>query len=141
MSGFSVAMAVLALVSITLGTVYQKRFCGNFDLRSGSVIQFAAAGVAILPFALVFETMSIDWSIELGLALAWLVIVLSIVAISLLALIIRRDAATRVVSLFYLVPPATALEAYFLFGETLSATAMLGMLLTIIGVALVVARA
>lgn len=141
LSVFSVAMALLALASITVGTVYQKRFCGPFDLRSGSVIQFVAAGLALLPFALAFENMRIDWAPELVLAMVWLVMVLSIVAISLLTLIIRRGAATRVASLFYLVPPATALEAYVLFGETLTGSALLGMALAIAGVALVTARA
>jgi len=141
LSAFSVAMALLALVSISIGTLYQKRFCGRFDLRSGSVIQFVAAGFALLPFALAFETRRIDWSVDLMLAMAWLVIVLSIVAISLLTMIIRRGAATKVASLFYLVPPATAVEAYFLFHETLTGTAVLGMVIAIIGVALVTARA
>jgi len=138
LTGFSLAMAALALVSITIGTVYQKRFCGAFDLRSGAVIQFVAAGLVLAPFAAVFEHEPIRWSAELALALAWLVLVLSIGAISLLALLLRRGAATRVASLFYLVPPVTATIAFVLFGETLGPLALAGFALAVIGVAIVV---
>jgi len=138
LSAFSLAMSVLALVSITIGTVYQKRFCGAFDLRTGSVIQFVAAGLALAPFAIAFEHAPIRWTPEFAFAMAWLVFVLSIGAISLLALLIRRGAMTKVASLFYLVPPCTAVIAFFLFGETLSPLALAGFVLAVIGVALVV---
>jgi drug/metabolite transporter (DMT)-like permease len=138
LSALSISMALIAMVSITIGTVYQKRYCAPFDLRSGSVIQFVAAGLALLPFGLAFETMRADWAPEFVFALAWLALVLSIGAISLLTLLIRRGAATTVASLFYLTPPTTAVMAYFLFGETLTGTALAGMLLAIAGVALVV---
>jgi len=140
LSALSISMALLALVSITIGTVYQKRFCTPFDLRSGSVIQFVAAGLALLPFGLALETMRVEWTSEFVFALAWLAVVLSIGAISLLTLLIRRGAATTVASLFYLTPPTTAVMAYFLFGETLTGLALVGMLLAIAGVALVVAE-
>jgi len=139
LSALSLGLALLALLSITGGTVYQKRYCAPFDLRSGSVIQFVAAGLALLPFGLAFETMQVRWTGEFVFALAWLAFVLSIGAISLLTLLIRRGGATTLASMFYLVPPATALEAYFIFGETLTGMAMAGMLLAIAGVALVVA--
>jgi drug/metabolite transporter (DMT)-like permease len=138
LTGFSFAMAVLALVSITVGTVYQKRFCGAFDLRSGAVIQFVAAGLALAPFAAAFEHEPVRWSGELAFALAWLVLVLSIGAISLLTLLIRRGAATKVASLFYLVPPVTATIAFVLFGETLGPLALAGFALAVLGVAVVV---
>jgi drug/metabolite transporter (DMT)-like permease len=138
LSAFSFAMALLALVSITSGTVYQKRFCGAFDLRSGAVIQFVAAGLALAPFALAFEHEPVRWTGEFVLALAWLVLVLSIGAISLLTLLIRRGAATKVASLFYLVPPVTASIAFFLFGETLGPLALAGFVLAVVGVAVVV---
>ena len=138
LSALSIGMALVALVSITIGTVYQKRFCAPFDLRSGSVIQFVAAGLALLPFGLAFETMHVEWAPKFMIAIAWLVLVLSIGAISLLTLLIRRGAATAVASLFYLTPPTTAVMAYFLFGETLTGAALVGMLLAIAGVALVV---
>jgi drug/metabolite transporter (DMT)-like permease len=139
LSGYSVAMVTMALAAITAGTVYQKRYAGNFDLRSGSVIQFLAAGAAVLPFAVAFESMQVQWTGELVFALGWLVLVLSIGAISLLTLIIRRRAATNAASLFYLVPPTTALEAYLLFGETITGIALAGMALVVAGVALVLA--
>ena len=134
------ALSMLALLSITAGTLYQKRYCGAVDLRAGSVIQFSAAGLVLLPLALAFETMQVNWTGEFIATLAWLVLVLSIGAISLLYILIRKGAATRVTSLFYLVPPATALLAYAMFGETLSVMAITGMALAAIGVALVVYR-
>jgi len=136
----TLALSLLALLSITVGTLYQKRYCGAVDLRAGSVIQFSAAGLVLLPLALAFETMQVRWTGEFVFALTWLVLVLSIGAISLLYILIRKGAATRVASLFYLVPPATALMAYVMFGETLSLTALAGMALAAIGVALVVYR-
>lgn len=136
----TLALSVLALLSITIGTLYQKRYCGAVDLRAGSVIQFCAAGLVLLPLALAFETMRVRWTAEFVFTLAWLVLVLSMGAISLLYVLIRNGAATRVASLFYLVPPSTALMAYAMFGETLSVTAMAGMALAAIGVAMVVYR-
>lgn len=136
----TLALSLLALASITVGTLYQKRFCGAVDLRTGSVIQFCAAGLVLLPLALAFETMRVRWTAEFIFALAWLVLVLSIGAISLLYILIRTGAATKVTSFFYLVPPVTALMAYAVFGETLSAVAMAGMALAACGVALVVYR-
>ena len=138
LSAYSLAMAVLALFSITIGTVYQKRFCGAFDLRTGAIIQFVAAGLALAPIAIAFEHAPVRWTGEFLFAMAWLVIVLSIGAISLLALLIRRGAATKVASLFYLVPPVTAIIAFLLFGETLDPLALAGFGLAVAGVALVV---
>ncbi len=136
----TLALSVMALVSVTAGTLYQKRFCGGVDLRSGSVIQFCAAGLVLLPFTLVFETMQVRWTGEFVAALAWLVLALSISAISLLYILVRKGEATTVTSLFYLVPPSTALIAYLMFDETLNTTAQSGMALAAIGVALVVYR-
>lgn len=135
---FTSAMIGIALVSITLGTVYQKRFCTAFDLRAGSVIQFVAAGVALAPFAFAFEREPVRWTGEFVFALAWLVLVLSIGAISLLTLLIRRGAATKVASLFYLVPPFTAVIAFLMFDERLGTLGIAGFALAVIGVALVV---
>jgi drug/metabolite transporter (DMT)-like permease len=134
-----VALSLMALVSITAGTLYQKRFCGAMDLRTGSVVQFAAAALLLLPFAM-FESRTVQWSGELMFALGWSVIVMSLGAISLLYLLIRRGAATHVSSLFYLTPPATAIMAYFIFGETLTAAALAGLLIAVVGVAMVVRR-
>jgi drug/metabolite transporter (DMT)-like permease len=136
----TLALSVLALVSITAGTLYQKRYCGAVDLRTGSVIQFSAAGLVLLPLALAYETMQVRWTAEFIMTMAWLVLVLSIGAISLLFILIRKGAATKVASFFYLVPPTTALMAYAMFDERLSALALAGMALAAIGVALVVYR-
>ncbi len=136
----SIAWGLTALVSITAGTLYQKRFCPSFDLRSGSVIQFGAAFVLLLPLALVTETMRVNWSGEFMFALAWLVLVLSIGAISLLFTLIEHGEATRVSSLFYLTPLTTAAMAYFMFGEKLSLAALVGMVIGVIGVALVIRK-
>jgi drug/metabolite transporter (DMT)-like permease len=139
-SGAGLAFSILALVGITLGTLYQKRFCAELDLWSGSVIQFVAAALALLPFALAFETMRIAWSGQLVFALAWLIFVLSLGAISLLHLLIRRGAATRVSALFYLTPPTTALMAWLVFGETLGLPAIAGMAIAAAGVAIAVRK-
>jgi drug/metabolite transporter (DMT)-like permease len=128
---------LLALVSITLGTLYQKRYCPSFDLRTGSVIQFAAALIITLPLAWMLETMTVDWSGEFLFALGWLVLVLSVGATTMLFRLIQRGAATRVTSLFYLTPAITAVMAWLMFDETLGATAVCGMLIAVAGVALV----
>jgi len=136
----SIGWAVLALLSITAGTVYQKRYCPSFDLRTGSVIQFAVALGLLLPLAYVTETMQVDWTGRFVFALAWLVLVLSIGAISLLFYLIEHGEATRLASLFYLTPISTAAMAYFIFGETLRILALAGMVIGIIGVALVLRK-
>jgi drug/metabolite transporter (DMT)-like permease len=136
LSGVSIAFAVMALLSITSGTLYQKRYCPSFDLRAGALIQFSAALLLLLPVALFHETHEVHWSGQFVFALAWLVLVLSVGAISLLYHLIEHGEATRVASLFYLTPLTTAVMAYFLFGETLSTLALAGMVVGITGVAL-----
>ena len=132
-----VLACVAALVGITAGTLYQKRHCAGMDLRTGNVVQFGASAVATGLLALVFEDVrDVAWTGEFVFALAWLVFVLSLGAISLLYLLIRRGAASRVASLFFLVPPCTALVAWPLFGERLGAVELLGMTLATGGVAL-----
>jgi drug/metabolite transporter (DMT)-like permease len=129
--------ATVALVGITIGTLYQKRFGIGIDWRTGFFFQYAAAGILFGVGALAFETRQVQWTVELMIALAWLVFVLSFGAIWLLYFLIERRAATRVVSLFYLTPPLTALMAYALFDERLGAFALVGMTVCIAGVALV----
>lgn len=136
----SVLLACMALVSITVGTVYQKRFCGVMDLWTGSTVQFAATAVVLLPFALAIETMRIEWSGRFVFALGWLVLVLSLGAISLLHVLIKRGAATRVAALFYLTPPTTAVLAFIVFGETLTPGMLAGLVVAVAGVWLVVRR-
>ena len=126
--------AFAALLGITAGTLYQKRFSPHFDWRSGSVAQFLPT--AIVTGVIVFTTDSfrIDWTGEFLFALGWLVLVLSIGAISLLNWLIRHGSAVNVASLFYLTPPTTALLAWLLFGETLGGLALVGMALAVSGV-------
>lgn len=135
-----IAFALAALMGITAGTLYQKRHCTGMDLRTGAVVQYVGAAVVMLPAALAVETMRIDWSGEFVFALGWLVVVLSVGAISLLMTLIRMGEAARVASLFYLVPPVTAVMAWALFGETLGMAGLTGLGLAAVGVALVVRR-
>jgi len=126
--------AIAALLGITAGTLYQKKLCPRFDWRTGSVAQFLPTTVvtAIVVFAL--DDFRIDWTGEFVFALGWLVLVLSIGAISLLNWLIRHGSAVNVASLFYLTPPTTALLAWLLFGETLTGLALAGMALAVWGV-------
>jgi len=126
--------AVVALVGITAGTLYQKRYCPAFDWRTGSVAQFVPTAMATGILAWLTESFHVEWSGEFIFALSWLVLVLSIGAVSLLNWLIRHSNAVNVASLFYLVPPCTALFAWLLFGDGLSATALLGMGLAVWGV-------
>jgi drug/metabolite transporter (DMT)-like permease len=130
----AVVPAVLALLAITAGTLYQKKFCPMFDWRTGAVAQFLPTTVLTGVAALLTENFQIEWTGELFFALGWLVLVLSIGAVSLLNWLIRHSNAVNVASLFYLVPPSTALFAWALFGNTLSGMALLGMALTVWGV-------
>jgi len=127
---------VLSLFGLTAGTLYQKRYGTSMDLRTGMAVQFTAAGVVTAPFALFFEGGRVIWSGEFVFALLWLVFVLSIGAVSLLYVLIRSGAAASVSSLFFLIPPCTALMAWPLFGETLGLAALSGMVLTVAGVTL-----
>ncbi|MET0705351.1 MAG: DMT family transporter [Tardiphaga sp.] len=118
-----------SLVSITLGTLYQKRFCGGIDWRTGSFIQQVAALVLLGLGAWALESNVIHWTAEFVLSVLWLAVVLSIGTVGLLYWLLRRQASSQVASLFYLVPAVTALMAYLLFGETLDAVALVGMVL------------
>ncbi|HKW84234.1 MAG TPA: DMT family transporter [Burkholderiaceae bacterium] len=133
----NLSLAIFALLSITVGTLYQKRFVGPCDVRTASVVQLCAAFAVSLPLAM-FETEAIDWHPHLIGALGWSVIALTLGGSSLLYMLIQRGAATEVTSLLYLVPPCTAVMAWLLFGETLGVPALVGMAVTALGVALVV---
>ena len=132
--------AVVALLGITAGTLYQKRYCPKFDLRTGSIIQFVPTALVTAIAVAIFENYRIEWNGQFIFALGWLVLVLSLGAITLLNLLIRSGSAVNVATLFYLTPPTTALIAFFIFGENLSLTAALGMVVAVSGV-YVVARA
>jgi drug/metabolite transporter (DMT)-like permease len=127
----------VSLLGITLGTLYQKRFCGAIDWRAGNTVQYAGALLLFSLAAFSLETRVIHWSGELVFAIAWLVLVLSVAAVGLMYWLIRRSAATGFASLFYLVPVVTALFAYLLFGEKLDALQVAGIVVCAAGVILV----
>jgi drug/metabolite transporter (DMT)-like permease len=126
--------AFIALFGITLGTLYQRRYCPSFDLRTGSVIQFLPSLVVTVAIASQTESMQVVWSGQFIFAWFWLAVVLSLGAISVLNLLIRSGSAVNVASLFYLTPPTTALLAWLLFGEALTGLALLGMGVVVLGV-------
>lgn len=125
------------LLGITLGTLYQKRFCAEMDMRTSGMVQFGATCIALSIGACLFESRVVQWTGEFIFALAWLSLALSVGAISLLYLLIRRGRASEVASLFFLTPSVTAVMGYLLFGESLSAVAVLGLVVSAFGVALV----
>ena len=141
----SIGLCLFALLSITIGTLYQKRYCAHFDLRTGTAIQFAASLIVILPFAIAFEHLTpsleaVQWTPQFIGALLWSIFALSIGAIFLLFALIRKSAATRVTRLLYLTPPTTAVMAWIMFGEAFSIIGIAGMVLAVIGVAFVVRK-
>ena len=141
----AVGLCVLALLSITAGTLYQKRACPQFDLRTGTVIQFSASALLLLPLAIVFEDFtpalaSIHWNVHFAGALLWSILALSIGAIFLLFRLISRNDATRVTSLLYLTPPTTAVMAWLMFGEAFNMMGIIGMVVAVAGVAFVVKK-
>jgi len=135
------AAATVALIGMTIGTLYQKRFGGGIEWRTGFFIQYMAAAVLFALAALATETLQVRWTKEFVAAIAWLVFGLSLGAIWLLYFLIRHQAAARVLSLFYLTPPFTALMAWLMFNEQLSPLALVGMAVCVAGVALVNWRA
>ncbi|MBQ5939699.1 MULTISPECIES: DMT family transporter [unclassified Massilia] len=145
LSAAGIALCVFALLSITAGTMYQRRWCPRFDLRTGTVIQFGATVAVLLPLAVWLEGLdpafsSIAWTRDFVVAWLWSVFALSIGAIFLLFTLISRSAATEVTSLLYLTPPTTALMAWLLFGESFTLLGLAGMVLAVTGVAFVVKK-
>lgn len=134
---FNIALAVMALLAITVGTLYQKRFVQPCDVRSANAVQLAAALAVTLPLA-ALEAETMRWNAELAGAMAWSVLGLTLGGSSLLYLLIQRGAAASVTSLMYLVPPTTALIAWVLFSEPITAVTLVGTALTAFGVSLVV---
>lgn len=126
--------ALAALAGITAGTLYQKRFCPSFDWRTGAIAQFLPTAIATGVVVAISDNFRVEWVPDFIFALAWLVLVLSLGAISLLNMLIRRGTAVNLASLFYLVPPCTALIAWFLFDERLAGMALAGMALAVWGV-------
>ena len=145
LSALSIGFCLIALCSITAGTMYQKRFCPHFDLRTGTIIQFSSTVLVLLPLAVLFESFSLPlttvaWTPRFVGALLWSVMALSIGAIFLLFKLLRRSDATQVTSLLYLTPPTTAVMAWIMFGEVFNLVGMLGMAVAVIGVIFVVKK-
>jgi len=136
-SAAGIGFCVAALFGITLGTIYQKRFCQTLDLHINMLAQYVASTLFLIPFALTWESYSIDWNIKLLLVLIWLIFVLSIGAVFLLMWLIKVGEAGRVSTLFFLVPPVVAIEAWIMFDEPLTFRVIAGTLLCIAGVAIV----
>lgn len=141
----SILLCVMALFCITLGTLYQKRFCPHFDLRTGTIIQLSASTLVLLPLAIHYEAFdlhlnTVQWTPHFIGALLWSMLALSIGAIFLLFALIRKSAATQVTSLLYLTPPTTAVMAWLMFGEAFSLVGIIGMVVAVIGVAFVVRK-
>jgi drug/metabolite transporter (DMT)-like permease len=134
-SGWSPVLVGSSLLAIAFGTLYQKKYCHGVDLLTSIWLQYAAALVLSLSVAFAFETRIVDWQWQFVVSLSWQVLALSIGAILLLMIMIRQGAATKVGSLFYLVPPVVAIQAWFLFGEALGVQGLLGIVLIAAGVA------
>ncbi|MGR5555475.1 DMT family transporter [Vibrio fortis] len=136
----AVLLCVLALVGITFGTLYQKRFCQGVDMVGSAMVQYFASAILFVPYAMNFETMQVNWTVEFSLTMVWLVVVLSCVAILLLLYMVEHGAASNVASVFYLVPPTTAIQAWLMFGESFDFYGALGFALAAIAVYLVVKK-
>lgn len=133
----SIMFAFAGMFSMTFGTLYQKRYCPSFDLRTGSVIQFSISALLCLIAMMAFETRQIQWTIPMIGALVWGIIPISIGAMSLWFILLQRGAATKVSSMMYLTPPTTAIMAWLLFDEKLTLSIILGTLITMAGVLIV----
>jgi len=132
---FDLGMCLVSLMSMAFGVFYQKKFCDQSQLLPGTLMQYVAGALATAFFALLFsETWAIDWTPNFAIALTWQVLGLSIGAVMLLMYIIKHGEAGRLSSMFYLVPPLVVIEAHYLFGETLGAVSIGGMLLCVFGV-------
>lgn len=127
---------VAGMFAVTFGTFYQKRFQQTGDLRTLTTLQYVGALAVTVPLAFVVEPMRVEWNMTLALVLAWSVVALSLGAIGLLLLLIRRGEVSRAATYIYLVPAVSALQAYLILGETLGAVQIVGMVLTVLGVVL-----
>ncbi|TXL74510.1 DMT family transporter [Vineibacter terrae] len=139
-SAVAVLLSVTALLGMTAGTLWQKRFLGGMDLRAGTAVQYIVTALAYTLCTLLFEPLRVAWTTDFTIALAWSVLAMSVGAVTLLLWLIRHGAATGVAALFYLVPPCTAVMAWLLFDERLGTLALLGMAVTVVGVALATRR-
>ncbi|MDF1793289.1 MAG: EamA family transporter [Thalassobaculaceae bacterium] len=135
------ATCAAGLIAISFGTLHQKRYASSMHVASGSAIQNLTAAVLTFFGALAFEGLHVEWVPAFTLSLAWLTVVVSIGAFSLLMIMIRLGEAVKVVSLFYMVPPTTAVLAWIAFDERIGPVGAAGIAVTAMGVALVVRQA
>jgi len=131
-------LSFLCVLSISVGTLYQKRFCASVDLRSGTMIQLIVAAVLMWCISSWFETGHVEWTGTFVFALMWSVFVLSVGAYALLWWLVRRKAATNVVSLFFLMPPVTAVFDWLLFDQVLPLITLVGIVIAVAGIAIVI---
>lgn len=133
---FGMALGATSVLALTVGSVYQKRFCADMDLRSGTALQQGVNALLTVGLVMMFETRTIDWTGEFVFSLFWLVFVLTIAAYNLLFYLLRRGEASRVASMFYLTPAITAVMGYAIFDEVLGAVSLIGMAVAVTGFAL-----
>ena len=136
----AIGASAIGLLGGTAGTILQKKYGGVIPTLAGTSIQYAATAVVLLTLALIFEKPEIQWTAKFVGALTWLVLALSFGAILLLFFLLSHGSAASVSSLYYLVPAATAIEAYFFFDEHISPVSLLGTFITVVGVWLVVSK-
>jgi len=134
----AVFLSLLCVMSISVGTLYQKRFCASVDLRSGTMIQLIMAAVMMWGISSWLETGHVEWTGTFVFALMWSVLVLSVGAYTLLWWLVRRKAATNVVSLFFLMPPVTAVFDWLLFDQKVSLITLMGIAIAVAGIAIVI---
>ena len=131
--------AFVGLIGITLGTIYQKKYCADMDPRTGPTIQFLVATILVLPLALMFEDGRINWTPAFIGALVYMAVFISLISMILLTIMIRRGAVSRMTSMFFLVPPMATLLGYLILDEPVGELAFAGMIVAVIGVILVAA--
>lgn len=136
----TVTVCLTGMISVTLGTLYQKAKGGEMDIRSSTSLQYLGAFVPVFLLSAITETQEIDWTLEMIVAMLWAIVVLSVGAIFLLMRLIRQGSVAKLSTLFFLVPAVATLMSFGLFGETLSATQIGGMVLCAVAVALAAAR-
>ena len=137
---WAVFAVIISLFAISIGTIYQKRFCSNMNLYSGPWVQYFSASILCIAIALFFENGEVIWSSTFILAMTWQVLALSIGAILLLMKMIKHGASASVGSYFYLVAPLVAIQAWILFEETIGLSALAGVILISFGVAITTSR-
>ena len=134
----AVFLSLICVLSISVGTLYQKRFCASVDLRSGTMIQLIVAAVMMWGISSWFETGHVEWTGTFVFALLWSVLVLSVGAYTLLWWLVRRKTATNVVSLFFLMPPVTAVFDWLLFDQRVSLITLMGIVIAVAGIVIVI---